>query len=125
MKSSSLYPLSPPTSSSSSSGVGVGGVGVGGPSAAELRLPTRVELEPDGSVDIFVDEDEEALLVTAQDGVRFVYFKNHPMVSHQRRELFENCIRYFGGENTGNPSMSSALEGVIFLKVLPLEQKFF
>ena len=85
MKSSSLYPLSPPTSSSSS-GVGVG---VGGPSAAELRLPTRVELEPDGSVDIFVDEDEEALLVTAQDGVRFVYFKNHPMVSHIRRELFE------------------------------------
>ena len=76
MKSSSLYPLSPPSSSSSS---GVGGVGgVGGPSAAELRLPTRVELEPDGSVDIFVDEDEEALLVTAQDGVRFVFFQKPP-----------------------------------------------
>lgn len=36
----------------------------------ELKFPTRVELEPDGSVDVFVDDDEEALLVTAQDGVR-------------------------------------------------------
>ncbi len=36
----------------------------------EIRVPTRVELEPDGSVDVFVDEDEEAVLVTAQDGVR-------------------------------------------------------
>ena len=53
---------------------------------SEFRVPTRVELEPDGSVDVFVDEDEEALLVTAQDGVRGVSHAYYIIVyRHSRR----------------------------------------
>ena len=34
-----------------------------------VKVPTRVEWENE-AVDIFIDDDEEAMLMTAQDGVR-------------------------------------------------------
>ena len=37
-----------------------------------VKFPTRVEWENE-AVDVFVDDDDEALLMTAQDGVRIKY----------------------------------------------------
>lgn len=36
-----------------------------------IKFPTRVEWENE-AVDVFVDDDDEALLMTAQDGVRLL-----------------------------------------------------
>jgi len=43
-----------------------------------VKFPTRVELEADGSVDIFVDDDEEALLVAGESGVSLSQVDNLP-----------------------------------------------
>jgi len=59
-----------------------------------VKFPTRVELEPDGSVDIFVDDDEEALLAVGQDGVSL--YASRPG-AHQREVPFSRLGACVGG----------------------------
>ncbi len=50
--------------------------------SCEPKFPTRVEWDSDGSVDVFVDDDEEALLMTAQEGVSNSHTQKSMCPSH-------------------------------------------